>query len=156
MFDAGACTVACRLKDPSEDQVLWTGTLGKGDSSPTFAGRNDYGELQIAVDANGVAYLSSPDDSWASAATFALTVTPQYNVSTRQTQIAAGSVPGISSGNTAQATVDGNVDGLIPATGLPDPLAQSGSIGTAGALTPSTFTFAALVGASVALWSNGS
>lgn len=146
MFDGGACTVACRLKNPSQDEIRWSGTLAKGGTSPIFSGINDFGELQIAVDANGVTSLSSPDNSWTSAAMYALAVAPQYDVSTLQTQIADGSMPGAGPNNTALATNNGTVD-------------EGGTecaVGDAGTLTPSTVAFDALADASLALWWGGS
>ena len=147
MFGAGACTVSCRIKNPTQDQVLWSGTLAKGAASPVFPGLNSsgvpFGQLQINVDANGVTSLSSPDNSWTSAAMYALAVAPQYDVSQDQVQAGSASVPGLGAGNTAQVSNDGNVEGGTTCT-----------IAAGGSMTPSTVTFAPRASASLAIWAN--
>lgn len=128
MFDGGPCNVSA-ASNVSWPAYLWYGALGLGESSPQFVafGAN----YQITVDANGVVSLVSPDNS-GNAPGMMITVEPQYDTSSLQTQIAA-----IFAQPAQTPPVYASNDG--------DALAGAGTviaIDGAGAGTPASITFA--------------
>lgn len=142
MFDGGACTVS--VSDNYAQNLLWSGALAKGGTSPTFAATSG-GNLAVAVDANGVVSVSSSDDTVTVAAGTKIIVAPQYDVSALATRAIDISVPG-SPNSSAWADVaneDGNFSGLPPYT-----FATRVTLdGTTGAATPAEVDFPAAAGA---------
>lgn len=140
MFAGGACTVS--VSDSYGANQVWSGTLTFGGSSGNFTGAG--GTLAIAVDANGVVTLSSPDGTVTSAAGVKVMVTPQYNVTDLQTQISGISVPGGAYADYADASnVDGNFNQFPPYSFA----ARIALDPSTGAGTPSSVDFAAAANA---------
>lgn len=142
MFDGGPCVVS--VSDNYAQNLLWSGTLAKDGTSPTFAATAG-GNLAIAVDANGVVSLSSPDGTVTAAAGLKVIVAPQYDVSTLATREIAISIPGSPTTSVyGDATnADGNFNQPLPYTFTTRLTLDS----VTGAATPSEVDFTAAAGA---------
>lgn len=126
IFDPGACTVS--FSDLPGDVPMWSGTLGKGQSSPQFgASGNTY---QISIDAAGVVTLMASSTSVAGT----VWITPSYDSSARQTNVAS-----ISRAPTT-GTPAGYASNLMT-SGIWS--ANLSFNGTTGACTPSSMSFSA-------------
>jgi hypothetical protein len=142
MFDGGACMVS--VSDNYAQNPLWSDTLAKGGASPIFAATAG-GNLAVAVDANGIVSLSSPDGTVTAAAGIKVIVAPQYDVSALATRAIGISVPG-SPNSWAWADV-ANQDGDFL---RPPPYGFATRVTldpTTGAATPSEVDFSAIAGA---------
>ena len=78
-FAIGPCTVYCTWGDID---TRWTGTLGMGQSSPTFSGHSgDTEVLQITVDEDGnVSLINTNYDVSGGTNNYWLSVMPQYSL----------------------------------------------------------------------------
>lgn len=80
-FDLGECTVRVCPQNFSGgfDPPMWSGVLGKGDSSPEFTDTlTGLPGAKVAVDANGAVALTIPEDN---GYIYAVDVLPSYDLS---------------------------------------------------------------------------
>jgi hypothetical protein len=136
MFDGGACTVKLYATGDTSNPPDWSGTLGKGDSSPVYTASGSGRTSQIVVGADGSVTLEGT-----AFPPTAVVVEPNYDVSALQTQMTAiTAAPGVLSAN---ATNDGNPKSTT------SNIAVDQSTGTC---TPNVMAFSAASGAALGLY----
>lgn len=136
MFDGGSCTVKLYATGNTNDAPDWSGSLGKGDSSPVYTAPGSGRTSQIVVGADGSVTLEGT-----AFPPTAVVVEPNYDVSVLQTQMTAiVATPGVLSAN---ATNDGNPS---------SPTSNIAVDQSTGACTPNVMTFPATSGAALGLY----